>query len=159
MGSSAGGHLAACLCTCQAEAQPDKPDEIDQMDYLPNAQILCYPVIGLKGFGHVGSGQNLLGEQFENETLLQSLEAHLNVHENTPQAFLWHTADDPVVNIENSLEYAKALRRNKIDVELHVFPNGPHGIGTAEQYPHDAQWTSLLKNYLEYIGFLTNQSI
>ena len=47
MGSSAGGHLAALVSTYFDEITYEKNDEIDTEDYIPNAQILCYPVIKL----------------------------------------------------------------------------------------------------------------
>ena len=52
----------------------------------------------------------------------------------TPPTFLWHTFEDATVPLENSLLYAAALRKNGVPFELHVFPEGEHGIslGTAQ---------------------------
>ena len=65
MGSSAGGHLAALTSTYYEDISIDSPDEIDKECFIPNAQILCYPVIKLlgKGVAHLGSGKNLLGDR------------------------------------------------------------------------------------------------
>ena len=51
----------------------------------------------------------------------------------TPPTFLWHTADDAVVPVENSLMFAEALSENKVPFELHIYPHGPHGMETAER--------------------------
>ena len=51
MGSSAGGHLAAMTSTYYEPIEFENIDEIDKEDFIPNAQILCYPVIKLLGKG------------------------------------------------------------------------------------------------------------
>ena len=38
--------------------------------------------------------------------------------------------------------------------ELHVFPDGPHGMGFAKKAPHVGQWAGLMKNWLGYLGWL-----
>ena len=66
MGSSAGGHLAALISTYTAPIAFEDMDEIDKADCMPNASILCYPVIHFPdttGVSHYGSYYNLLGEE------------------------------------------------------------------------------------------------
>ena len=46
--------------------------------------------------------------------------------------FIWHTADDTCVPVENSLLLDKALRARKVDTELHVYPHGSHGQSLAD---------------------------
>lgn len=156
MGSSAGGHLAATVSTVfdRFDEVLDEKDEIDEVDFIPDFQILCYPVIALCGFGHQGSKNNLLGDKKDDEALTESLCAQNRVTEKTPKAFIWHTFDDPVVNIKNSLSYASALKDFAIDCELHVFPNGPHGLGLAQENNSVSQWAELLKNWLKHFDLL-----
>lgn len=156
MGSSAGGHLAATLCTLFEEFDGvlTNKDEIDEVDYIPNFQILCYPVIALIGFGHQGSKNNLLGDEKDNEELTLRLCAEKNVSEKTPKAFIWHTFNDSVVNVKNSLAYASSLKDFSIDCELHVFPHGPHGLALAQDNNSVGQWTELLKNWLKHFELL-----
>ena len=45
MGSSAGGHLTALVSTYRGAIDHEGMDAVDREEYLPNAQILCYPVI------------------------------------------------------------------------------------------------------------------
>ena len=158
MGSSAGGHLAALVSTYRGKLSCEGIDEIDALPYLPNAQILCYPVISSdESVTHRGSYINLLGEgeAYERRT---EVDPHLLVSDDTPQAFIWHTATDTGVNVINSYRYATALREHNIPCEMHIFPIGPHGMGLAAYNPHVAQWSGLLANYLRLIGFLPKEA-
>lgn len=156
MGSSAGGHLAALVSNYKDPIDFEGIDEIDTQSCMPNAQILCYPVIHCpdeKKVAHVGSFQNLLGPDMEAEYPRFSCDDL--VSEDTPQAFLWHTAADAGVNVKNSYLYAAALRTHNVPCEMHIFPYGRHGLGLAEaEAPHVAQWSRLLENWLSYIGWL-----
>ena len=59
--------------------------------------------------------------------------------------------------------YVSTLKKLNIDVEMHIFSRGKHGIGICvgdinkyeepEILEHNAQWTRLLLNWLKYIGF------
>lgn len=159
MGSSAGGHLAATVSTVfdSFDDVLTKKDEIDTVDFIPNFQILCYPVISLKGFGHIGSRDNLLGEKKCDNALAESLCTELRVTEKTPKAFIWHTFDDPVVNVKNSLSYATSLKDNSVSCEMHIFPNGPHGLGLAQYNNSVGQWSELLKNWLKHFDYLESK--
>ena len=77
-----------------------------------------------------------------------------HVPRDTPPAFLFHTADDPGVAVENSLAFARALHAAGVPVELHVFPKGPHGVGLAPQDPVLSQWPKLCAAWLKASGFL-----
>ena len=54
--------------------------------------------------------------------------------------FLWHTADDGGVPVENSLFMAQALRNAKVPFALHVYPTGNHGLGLAANSPLAKSW-------------------
>ena len=148
MGSSAGGHLAALTSTYDKPIDFEGLDPIDSESAKPNGQILCYPVIKLlgKGLTHLGSGQNLLGDR--HAELGEELSPDLIADETTPKAFIWHTFNDDCVNVINSLDYAKRLRQVQVPVELHIYPDGPHGLGLAPAYPHVADWSEQLIRWL-----------
>ena len=154
MGSSAGGHLAAMEATYKEKINGEGVDEIDDIDFIPNAQILCYPVILSyeNEFAHKGSYTKLLGE--ENLSFAAEIDPSANVSETTPQAFIWHTAEDNSVNVINSYEYAKALRLNNVPVEMHIFPHGKHGLGIIRAPEHVRQWTGLLINWFKEIDWI-----
>src|SRR5262245_46146285 len=140
LGFSAGGHLTATAATDPGSGRPDAPDPVDRLDARPDFAILAYPVISLDGpFAHKGSRDHLLGDPADPEAA-RALSADRRVTARTPPTFLFHTADDPVVPVENSLAFHRALREARVTAELHVFPTGPHGVGLAPHDPALAQW-------------------
>lgn len=148
MGSSAGGHLAALTSTYLDPLPGEGVDEIDCQDFLPDGQILCYPVIHLTGeFAHEGSAINLMGDQYPH--LAEALSPHLIASKKTPKAFIWHTFQDGLVSAVNSLDYARRLRQLEIPVEMHIYPMGHHGLGLAEDTPRTCQWSGQLVSWLQ----------
>ena len=128
MGSSAGGHLAASLLVHWAKFK-------GRADCRPDFGILCYPVISFtEPCTHIGSRNNLLGENPPPE-LCAELSCERQVGPQTPPCFLWHTAEDAAVPVQNSLLFADALHRNGVGVELHVYPKGRHGLGLNTTLP------------------------
>ena len=99
-----------------------------------------------------GTRTNLLGRR-PSKGLVRSLSNELQVTPRTPPSFLWHTADDQMVPVANSLIFAEALSRNKVPFELHVFPHAPHGAGLATDNPVVGQWTALCAKWLVGLGF------
>ena len=163
MGSSAGGHLAAFTSTYTESIDFEGADDIDKEDFIPNAQILCYPVINLydKNITHIGSGNNLAGNVYDesnDEATRKKFTPSLLVKETTPKAFIWHTFEDPVVNVQNTLEYAAALKKAGVFSEVHLFPDGRHGYGLTDKADklecHIAQWADLMLNWLKYIDWI-----
>lgn len=126
-GFSAGGHLAASISNMWNDETIFSSDREVNKLHKPNASILCYPVITSGAHAHRGSFINLTGSETENE-LWNYFSLENRINEDTPSAFLWHTYEDAAVPVENSLIYANALRKNNIPFELHIYPNGPHGM-------------------------------
>lgn len=153
LGFSAGGHLAAILSNRWDSGNPGAADPVERFGSRPDAAVLCYPVITFsERYHHGGSLRSLLGDPPPSE-LVESLSAERGVTAQTPPAFLWHTADDDRVPVENSLLYAAALRRCSVPFELHIFPNGRHGLGLAFDEPVAGQWRSLCARWLKEAGF------
>ena len=139
VGSSAGGHLAASV-SILPELGLTLPEEgeIARISSRPDFSILCYPVITLGKYTHQGTRQNLLGQNFDPETeKILSLENSIN--EKTPPAFLYHRMEDQAVPCENSLMYARALRKFGIPFELHIYEKGGHGGALAQGHPWAAE--------------------
>ena len=152
LGFSAGGHLAATVGTHFDAGDTDASDQIERVSCRPDALILCYPVITFAEFRHEGTRQTLLGEMASPEhILLLSNEKHVTA--DTPPAFLWHTANDEEVMVENSLLFASALSRNKVQFELHVFSDGKHGLGLAQEHPQLSLWIKACENWLRLLNF------
>lgn len=151
-GFSAGGHLTASLGVHHAIDLPTVGDDIDTQSNRPDALILGYPVISSGEFRHQGSFKNLLGEDASEEQIeFMSLEKHVSA--NTPPSFLWHTAEDAGVPAENSMLFAQSLSKHNIPYELHIFPNGRHGLGLAPELPNVAQWFPLSVTWLKNMGW------
>ena len=83
---------------------------------------------------HVTKMLTLLGETPDPKLVLE-LSNELHVTARTPPTFLFHTADDAGVPVENSLAFFQALHAAQVPAELHVFPKGPHGVGLAADDP------------------------
>lgn len=155
MGSSAGGHLASTLVTHFDAGKVDAADPIERVSSRPDLGILCYPVITMGEFTHGGSKKNLLGESPTPE-LVKELSNELQVTKDTPACFIFHTAEDTAVPVENALLFAGALRRAGVPFDLHIYERGRHGIGlgsqpygSGEQHP----WTHDCAFWLKQRGF------
>lgn len=153
IGSSAGGHLAATLLTRFDAGAPESADPIERESSRPDLGVLCYPVISLGRFTHAGSKRNLLGET-PPEDLAALLSNELQVTAQTPPAFIWHTAADQAVPVENALLFASALRAAGVPFELHVYENGKHGLGLPTAGRGAPAWDEACLAWLKGRGFL-----
>lgn len=155
-GFSAGGHLAGSTGTLWKLPQVraalgDAPENINR----PTGMILCYPVIY---YNHRRSFWNLCGTETPTEEEIARFELHRHVTPETPPTFLWHTFPDKTVDVNNSLLFASALRENGVPFELHIYPEGPHGLSLCNKetwsnrenmlMPHAAGWIDLAINWI-----------
>lgn len=155
IGFSAGGHLCAWLGTMWDDQEVcarvglNYPDES-----RPNALILCYPVITGCKETHKGSFHRILGTTTPTQEQIEMYSLEQHVKDTTPPTFLWHTATDGTVPVGNSLYMAEALVAHKVPFELHIFPEGPHGmslandevVGTAN--PYVMRWMDMSVKWL-----------
>jgi acetyl esterase/lipase len=155
MGFSAGGHLASTVSTHFDAGRADSDDAVERQSCRPDFSVLAYPVISFTAdFSHRGSARNLLGENPDPE-LLASLSNETRVTAETPPTFLFHTGEDKGVPVQNSLVYYRALVEHGVPAELHVYQNGPHGVGLAPGDPVLSTWKERLAAWLKGNGFLT----
>lgn len=131
-GFSAGGHLACSLGAFWNEKFIEETLGIAHGENKPDGMILAYPVISGGEHAHRGSFDNLLGENAEDE-LLHKMSLENSVGEHTPPAFIWHTLNDGVVPSENSFLLASALKKAGIAFEMHIYPEGPHGLALGNE--------------------------
>ncbi len=166
IGFSAGGHLAASSGILWKEdavqkalgASAEEPTEIGK----PNGMLLSYPVITSGVFAHKGSFYHLCNtkEPSEEELLRFSLEKH--VDETSSPLFVWHTFTDRTVPIQNSLLLANAYAEKGVPFEMHVFPEGSHGLSLANEetmsdkphmiVPHVQGWVNLAIRWIKDFG-------
>ncbi len=153
MGSSAGGHLASTLLTHFDSGTPNAADPVERESSRPDLGVLCYPVITMGEFTHAGSKTLLLGKE-PDPMLVQNLSNELQVTQATPPCFLWHTADDKVVPVENALIFAAALRRAGVPFSVHIYEHGAHGLGLGRPKRPAPPWADQLIYWLGERRFL-----
>lgn len=139
-GWSAGGHLSAITAT-EGGSAPNQ-----RLDFA----ILAYPVISMDpGVTHIGSLHNLLGHK-PDEELRRSMCAETRVTKDTPPVFLFHTANDGSVPVQNALAFAAAMAKHGRSFHLTILPDGPHGVGMALDDPQRT-WTGELERWLKTV--------
>lgn len=149
IGFSAGGHLASTLGTQFDKPNNFKETALDTISARPDFMALIYPVVTMKmDYTHKGSRNNLLGEN-PSEDLVNQYSNELQVTKNTPPTFIVHAEDDHSVPVENSLQLYQALKNKGIDAELHIYPHGGHGFGSALGKGRLEKWTDRLYDWLK----------
>lgn len=132
-GFSAGGHVAGSLGMFWNREFVYGPLGRGKEEIRPDGMILAYPVVTSGPYCHKGSFENLLGEEADHKEKRELVSLELQVSSHTPKTFLWHTASDETVPVQNSLLLADALVRNNVSLEFHLFPSGPHGLALATE--------------------------
>lgn len=156
MGFSAGGHLTSTALTHFDSGDVAAADAIDQHTCRPDFGILGYPVVSLVAdFAHKGSAKNLLGDNPTDEQL-QNLSNDTQVTKETPPVFLFHTSEDTGVPPENSLAFYAACHKAGVPAELHVYQQGPHGVGLANEHPALSNWIGAAGTWLRQNALLTS---
>lgn len=130
-GFSAGAHLCASLCVHYPDISDPDP-KYAPISARPDAAVLGYPVITSGEYAHRDSFTALLGaDAGEKELEYMSLEKH--VTGDMPPCFLWQTASDESVPVENSYLFAMACRKSGVPFAHHVFSEGIHGMSVATE--------------------------
>jgi acetyl esterase/lipase len=137
LGFSAGGNLCAVLSASMSRTYP-RVDAADDMSFHPDFQILIYPAYLVRDEGAHGS---------------TDLVPEVAVTPRTPPSFLVMAQDDPI-HVENVLGYAVALQRQKIPMELHVYPTGGHGYGMRPAKDFVVTWPARAADWMKSRGLL-----
>lgn len=158
-GCSAGGHLVASYSCMWKDGFIAEGLGVYNIEALrPNGLILCYPVITSGEFAHRDSFVKLLGDKYDE--LVDEMSLENRVSDSVPRTFMWHTFTDQSVPVENSLLFATALRKAGVSTELHIFPEGCHGLSLAnkltlsmqkkELAPACEPWIDMAGRWMEY---------
>ena len=155
MGFSAGGHLTSTTGTHIDYGDKTARDRIDRVSSRPDFMILVYPVITFEEpYAHMGSRNNLLGEQNNDQEMVKLLSNNLQVTSDTPPNFLAHAKDDVKVPVENSIFFNQACEKAGVPSELRVYEQGGHGFSLGREGTDSMQWTSDCENWLRRSGFI-----
>ena len=162
IGFSAGGHLAAAIGTLWMRSDAVIESDAVFAENKPTAVLPCYPVITSGEYGHRYSYCTIMGKDELTEEELDRYSLEKQVTADAVPAFIWHTAGDEGVPVQNSLMFAWALSKYRIPYELHVYPYGPHGMALASSEtdcnnpamndPHVATWFEESLEFITKIG-------
>jgi len=148
LGFSAGGHLSCCAATQYDSGDPGAEDPVERLSSRPDAFVPCYAVTSIRRFPALAKHLPLLGGKHDDPEVQSLFSADENVTEDTPPAFIWHTAADQLVSVKHSLLLAEALAEKKVPFELVVFPEGRHGLALSGEVPEVNRWAEMCQNWL-----------
>jgi acetyl esterase/lipase len=146
-GFSAGGHLCASLGVHWNLPEVQEKSGCMAGENQPNALILCYPVITTRSWMKPALPR-LIGDR-DYASTEKLLDTSKNVGAHTPPTFLVHTFMDTAVSVEESMDFARALDNNNVPSEMHIFPEGHHGLATGDEltcpkdFPSFNKWIEL----------------
>jgi acetyl esterase/lipase len=129
MGFSAGGHLSALVSNTYEKRTYQQVDAADDVSCRPDFTILVYPAY-------------LITEKEAGK-----LAPEIKVTEKTPPTFIMQTEDDPI-NVENALYYYLALKKTKVQAEMHLYPKGGHGYGIRNKTGGTSVYPKLIEKWL-----------
>lgn len=132
-GFSAGGHLAASLGTMWNKKEIYEELDMPEGYNKPTGMMLIYPVISGGAVSHANSFKNLLCTQEPSEQQLAEVSIENCIDKNSSPAYIVHTSNDATVDVRNSLVLADKLASQKIEFEMHIYPDAPHGIALANE--------------------------
>lgn len=155
MGSSAGGHLAACAGTLYDNPAGRTGAALDAVSARPDFLILMYPVITMTNpYTHAGSRRELLGEHPSPE-LVDLMSTEKQVTAATPPTLLIQTQADQTVPVENSILFFEALTKAHVPAEMYLFEHGGHGMGMRDGLGTASEWPARAAEWLRDRGLLT----
>jgi acetyl esterase/lipase len=137
VGFSAGGHLVGATCTNFERRSYEAIDEVDKISCRPDFGIMLY-----SGYFKVKDG----------------LSPTVRTPEKTPPLFFVHATDDPISDVEHSVTFYLALKRAKLNAELHVYARGGHGFGVRDVGQPCTAWTRTCVDWLRSQGLLKPMS-
>ena len=155
MGFSAGGMLGGNVATHYDSGNPDAPDPVERESCRPDAAVIAYGAFAFSTYpqGFLGFFRNPFVNTREE---LYYFAPEANITPETPPMFIWQTnSDDP----RHSMALGSALQQAGVEFEMHLFPQGVHGLALADgendlamKIPHVARWAELCAEWLEEHG-------
>lgn len=130
-GFSAGAHLCGSVCV-HFDDIADEKEIYQNISNRPDAAVLSYPVITTGEYAHQDSFIALLGAD-ASEAELEYMSLEKQVSSQTPPCFIWQTATDDLVPVQNSFLFAQACKKEGIAFAYHVFSDGKHGLSLANE--------------------------
>lgn len=133
LGFSAGGHLTASAAAHYKQRAYAPVDDVDKVSCRPDFVVLIYPAYLITKTG--------------------TLRPTMRVTRDTPQTFLAMAEDDPV-NADNAVVFFRALKREHVPAELHVYATGGHGFGLRPSKNPCSTWPKRCEEWMRSRGLL-----
>ena len=156
MGFSAGGMLSGNAATLYDYGDPESEDPIERESSRPDGAVLGYGAFAFSGlpggFFADPFSKEIRNPFFKDRDDLYRFSPEVNFNRQTPPFFIWQTnSDDP----RHSFTTGAALTAAGVPFEMHLFPEGVHGLAMADgnndlemDVPSVAQWAPLCANWL-----------
>jgi acetyl esterase/lipase len=145
-GFSTGGQVAAILGTTWQEEYLKKALGEENHYFQPNALLLGYPLLNMEYFQSRNRDRSLemstllemmfgtvYGTSNPSQAQLEQWNPTSQMTTHMPPTFLWITSEDSLMGVDGALEFIKALARNQIPYEFHLFEKGTHGLSLADE--------------------------
>ena len=140
-GFSAGGHLCAMYSSLWKDKWLCKTCGCKSEDLKISAAVLAYPMADyvLVETMRRKSPTNLMdqvntvmtGTKDPDMDIIVKCSPLSYVNKNTVPCFIWHTFQDELLDVRNSLHFAEKLSEYQVPFELHVYEEGRHGLALA----------------------------
>jgi len=156
-GFSAGGHLAGYLATTNNAGDAAAADTVERVSSHPDFAIFSYARLSLDPAIPGTFGMKTLIGDTPSQALLDTVSPVLHVTADTSPSFLYANSHDETVSSLNATLFYNALQRAHVPAELHVFEDGPHGTGMAQNLPKLPEltiWPTLLQHWMELHGWI-----
>ena len=146
MGFSAGGHLAGLLTAGTILGGEKYPGPAPRPDFT----VLAYAIADLDLVDQP-TVDRLVGNS---PTLHDELSPTRHLDDQPCPTFVWATGQD-LPGLRNTLRWGEATAAAGRRVEVHIYPDGPHGVGLADgcdgypDLPHTARWIEDCEAWLQ----------
>jgi len=136
LGFSAGGHMVAAMSIHFEKRLYPAVDPADRESCRPDFAVALYP-------GHLASYDDP-----------SKLNPDIRVTNRAPPTFLLQCENDPVDDVENSLDYYAALKKAGVPAEMHLYATGGHAFGLRRTELPVTAWPHLVETWLRTIGMI-----
>ncbi len=148
-GFSAGGHLAGSLGILWHLPEIYEATGMEYGYNKPAGMMLCYALVsGNEEYGHKQCFHNLFGNDAD-PTVFERAELDKHVDERSVPLYIMHTANDTVVPVRNALVLGEAYAKLGKPLEMHIYPDAPHGIALANEITAHGETQKLVRPQIE----------
>ena len=155
LGFSAAGHMMSMAGTMFERKVYEPVDAADSLSARPDYLMLLYPVISMEdGVTHPDTQKALLGDSPDEQTIREySTDRH--VPKNAPPTLLILADDDVDVVPENSIRFYRALKKQGVPAEMHIYAQGKHGFSVkfTRGLPV-AAWPVVTREWMKAMGMV-----